>query len=50
LGGAGGAGFRQLATKQKTQRDLYKGFFWKTFKIFAIFLRKKEKKERFRQT
>jgi hypothetical protein len=46
LGGAGG--FRQLATKQKTQRD--KGFFWKTFKIFAIFLRKKEKKERFRQT
>jgi hypothetical protein len=46
------AQFRQLATK-KTQCDLYRGFFLKIFKKFAIFLRKKEKTEkkiaRFRQ-
>jgi hypothetical protein len=37
------AKFRQLATKKrKTQCDLYKGFFLKTFKKLAIFLKKKE--------
>jgi hypothetical protein len=38
------AKFRQLATQKKlTQCHLNKGFFLKTFKTFAIFLRKKRK-------
>jgi hypothetical protein len=44
-----GGGISPTGDKTETSATSSKDFFWKTFKTFAIFLRKKEIKERFRQ-